>query len=113
VSCELEIKDLFGRRVLLDHSNWVKHAPRRPEVVPYHDRISLALTDPDWVLQTPDGQRHFYRRDIGEGRFRNHYLRVIVEYYEDRQVGKIKTCWFQRTIDTVGAVLWMHPTRSV
>ena len=89
----------------LDHSNWVKHIPRHPEVEPYHDRIAEVLTDPDIVVESPDSRHyHFYRLGIGGGRFRNVYLHVIVMYMEDGSRGKVKTVYFTSTPDVRGTL---------
>ena len=110
---ELRVTDIFGREVSLDHSNWVKHLSRHPEAAPYHGRLAEVLTDPDVVIEAAwDGHYHFYRRGITEGRFRNMYLRVVVEYIGDGSWGKIKTAWISSTVDTEGIVRWMRlPSR--
>jgi hypothetical protein len=83
VSCDLEVADCFGRTVRLDHSNWEKHRNRHPEVVEYHNHLSIAVEDPDFVVEDPvTGAYHFYRLGLTHGRHRDNYLKVIVEYYE-------------------------------
>jgi hypothetical protein len=98
VSCGLVTIDTFGERVELDHSNWQRHLSYRPEIESIHPHLPPVLQDPDVVVQTSDGQRHFYRRGLVTGRFQHHYIRVIVGYHGS--AWKIKTTWFQRTIDT-------------
>lgn len=107
MSCELVETDKFGDRVELDHSNWQEHLPRRPEIVHIHPHLPIVLRDPDAVVEYPDGQRHFYRGGLVAGKYRSLYIRVIVGYFGG--VGKIKTCWFDSTVDTDrGTILWLR-----
>lgn len=107
MSCDLDVTDCFGRSVRLDHSNWVKHQSRHPEAIPYHDQIAEVVADPDVVVEAGrDGHHHFYRRGLTRGRFRQHYLRVVVEYFGGGRQGKIKTWWLSSTVDTRGVLRW-------
>ena len=104
MSCELDVLDCFGRRVLLDHSNWEKHLTRRPDLIPYRERFAEVLSRLDAVIQAErDGALHFYRTGIGEGKFANLYLRIVIGRYSP--VDKIKSWWFCTTVDPRGTEL--------
>lgn len=94
VSYTLEVTDCFGRVVRLDRSNWEKHLAREVhlEVVPYHDRFPQLLTTPDVVIEAErDGRYHFYKKELTDGRYRDHYLHVVVGYDADQVSGTIRT----------------------
>lgn len=103
MTCEVSVTDRFGDRVDLDHSNWQEHLPRRPEIGAIHPHLGVVLTDPDIVVEYPEGNRHFYRGGLVGGKYRRLYIRVIVGYYSDG--GKIKTCWFDPAVDTDEGVI--------
>ena len=110
VSCELEVTDCFGKTVRLEHSNWEKHQARHPEVVAYHDHLSDVVSDPDVVVEDPvTGAYHFYRLGLTQGKHRRNYLKVIVEYYEEGTLGKMKTWWLPPSVDVEGQLIWMRP----
>lgn len=93
MSCELVIIDCFGREVVLEHSNWVNHEQRRPEVVAYHDALPLVLHEPDRVIEASrDGQYHYFRLGIGSGRYAHLPLHLVVAEYVG--VFKLVTWWF-------------------
>lgn len=111
MSYALEVVDHFGRTVRLDHSNWEKHKSRHPEAVAYHDQLALAVSDPDLVVEDPvTGAYHFYRLGLTSGKYRRHYLKVVVDYYENGAIGKMKSWWLPSTVDVEGRVLWMRPS---
>ena len=108
--CEFTARDVFGRQLRLDHSNWQKHKHRHPEAVPYHDTISVVVSDPDIVIEASrDGHYHFYRLGLTRDRFVGHYVKVIVEYAADQTTGTIKTWWLPRGVDVQGSVRWIRP----
>ncbi len=90
----------------LAHSNWEKHRPRHPEVVEYHEDLMSALREPTVVVETTDGDRHYYRLGLGRGKFQRTYLRVIVNVMD----GWIRTAYFTRTIDPYGQVVFARTT---
>lgn len=99
MSCGLTVTDCFGREVVLDHSNWVKHERRgaHPEVARYHDSFVLVLQDPDFVVEAVrDGHQHFYRRGIAAHR----YLHLVVVNFES--VYKITAWWLSPQQDIKG-----------
>ena len=107
MSCELEVIDCFGRKVVLDHSNWEKHiaARRHLEVVEYHDRFAEVLRDPDIVVEARrDKHHHFFRQGITRGRHARLYLLVVVAEFAG--VHKVTTWRLVPFVDTEGAVIW-------
>jgi hypothetical protein len=111
MACDFIVTDCFGKEVRLDHSNWEKHAARRPEAVPYHDRLPEVLRSPHLVIKAyRDGHFHFYRLGVTEGRFRNHYLKVVVEYAGDGRSGVVKTWWLPTEVDAEGSIEWVNMT---
>ena len=84
----------------LHHSNWERHKPKRPEVVPYHDDIASVLGAPNVVVES-GGRRHYYRRGIGREIYENLYLRVIVGIGDDT----IRTVYFCKSVDRDGLVV--------
>lgn len=109
MSCELEVVDRFGTIVRLDHSNWEKHKTRHPEVIEYHAQLTVAVSDPDVVMEDADtGAYHFYRLGLTHGKHSRNYLKVVVEYYEGGTIGKMKSWWLPRSIDVEGSLVWMR-----
>ena len=110
MACDLSVTDYLGRLVELQHSNWEKHRPRHPEVVPYHDRIAEVLRDPDVVVEVIDrGQWAYYRLGLTDGRYQGNYIRVTVEFYAHLGgSGRVKTCWLPKEIDARGELRWMR-----
>jgi hypothetical protein len=107
VSCNLDVVDCLGRRIILDHSNWVKHVEsrRHPEVEPYHDRFAEVLAHPDVVIEASrDGQHHFYRKGLTEGRYAGRYLVLIAVNFGG--VYKIATWRIMPDVDAAGTVIW-------
>lgn len=94
MSCDFKVMDYAGRTIGLEHANWEKHQPRHPEVVPYHDAIPLALSEPHLVIDLGD-QRHYYRFGIGEGKLAGTALRVVVGATN----GIVRTVHFARRVD--------------
>jgi hypothetical protein len=107
MSCELTVVDRFGRTVRLDHSNWEKHKPRHPEVVPYHDDLPVVLVDPDLVVELPDGTWHYYRRGHQRARLAACYLRLVVEYF-DPGGWKIKIAHPATAVRPMGTMQWIR-----
>lgn len=105
MSCDLIVRDCFGREVILEHSNWEKHLSRHPEVADYHDSFPLVLRDPNLVIEAaPGGQHHFYRQGIGAGRYHDFSLRLVVGEYAG--VFKVATWWFTSELRTRGRVIY-------
>jgi len=111
VTCQLTTRDRFGDTVSLDHSNWQKHQPRHPEVVPYHHALPLVLADPDLVLEfaataSQERTRHFYRRGVFQGPYAQCYMRVVVGYIVHG--AKIKTVQAINYPRPMGRILWLR-----
>lgn len=105
MSCEITVRDCFGREVVLDHANWQNHLSVHPDVVPYHDLFALALQDPDIVVQARrDDQHHFYRQGIVDDRYPGRYLRLIVVEFD--AIYKVTTWRIARKVDTRGAIIY-------
>jgi hypothetical protein len=104
---DLVCDDYVGRIIRLGHDNWEKHARRHPEVVVYHDRLCQVVREPSTVVETHDGDRHYYRYGIGEGRYSRLYLKVIVGIAD----GWIRTAFFVRSVDVVGEVVYVNVHR--
>ncbi|MEA2639309.1 MAG: hypothetical protein QOF51_703 [Chloroflexota bacterium] len=101
-----EAIDYLGRTIRLDHANWERHRSRRPEVVPYHDKIPQVLLEPNVVVESA-GSRYYYRRGIGAGKFEGVYLKVVVGSID----GVIRTAHFTRTIDQNGDIVHVQNRR--
>jgi hypothetical protein len=82
MTCELTLQDCRGRTIVLEHSNWEKHKGKHPTVVAHHGDLALVLQDPDFMLEQADGQWHFYRRGILQGKEAHCYLKVIIEHFD-------------------------------
>jgi hypothetical protein len=66
---------------------------KHPEIVPYHNEISLVLGKPSVVVETGD-ERHFYRAGVGSGKHQAIHLRVVV----GANNGWIRTVHFARRV---------------
>lgn len=107
--CELEVVDCFGRTVVLDHSNWTKHVEteRHLEVVPYRERFAVVLREPDIVVEAErDGDFHFYKKGIGEGKYSNMYLHLAVKRLGPPDPDKVATWWFSPYV-LKGKTVWL------
>lgn len=106
MSCALDVIDCFGRMVVLDHSNWVKHinTGRHLEVVQYLEHFPSVLSQPDRVIDDRRrSQRHYYKRGIAGGRYTGFYLQLVVGEFNG--IYKITTWRLVPRIDPLGSVL--------
>jgi hypothetical protein len=107
MSCDLTTIDCFGREVVLDHSNWVKHvdAQQHLEVIPYREHFAAVLREPDIVVEVAlDRDLHFYKKGIGEGKYTDKYLHLVVKRLE-QPPDKVATWWFSPYV-VKGTIVW-------
>jgi hypothetical protein len=105
VSCNLVLVDCVGRQIELDHSNWVKHVAKRPEIAPYHAVLGHAVNWPDCIIRADrDGHWHYYRSGLTEDRYPGCYLRVVVADFGPAH--KITTTNIAPVITTIGGEIW-------
>lgn len=104
MACGLRISDRFGRIVELRHETWQSKVERHPEIAPYHDFVTAALTDPDVVVDAQNKAYHFYRSGVTNPPHDHCFLRVVVRYAAGRLTGWVATVWLSSTIDGRGRI---------
>ena len=110
MACGFTVTDCFGRTVTLDHANWQKHlqAGRHLEVVPYLPAFPLVLTAPDVVIEVASNSSyHYFRRGIGQGRFRQAWLCLVVATFPRGH--RVVTWRFMPRIAVQGVQRWPRP----
>lgn len=110
MTCELDVTDCFGRRVILTHRNWERHligeppCHQHPEVVPYHDRFPEVLGDPDLVIEALNGQYHFFKNGITSGRYQHLAIHLVTRPNRDHE--GLASFWLSRLGDVKGTIKW-------
>lgn len=102
------VEDPLGRAILLDQSNWDKHAAYRPELLPYLEAIKSVIVKPHVIMVDGAGIRHYYRKNMSrEPRFYPLFLHLVVREFPFEW--KLLSWRFERNVEE-GDVEWLDLT---
>lgn len=103
-----EVRDRNNVPVRMSKATYDKHLPKHPEIADYIEEAKLTVEDPELIYRDKDGCHHHYRFGLGEGKYADCYLRVLVRYPRrwGRKQGVVSSFWFSRNVGK-GELIWM------
>ena len=102
-----QVTDVFGDTVCLPDRRWYGHILLiHPEIRPFLNELETTIQRPDCVYSSESDAdvKLFYKRGIGQGKYRNLYLKVVVSYRTQPAI--VKTAFFTNAL-TGGSLLWI------
>lgn len=104
------IPDKDGLPITLTRERWEDHILiGHPAMAKHLEAIKLAVSDPDYILQSDKraDTKLFYRLGVTEGRHSNLYMVVVIRHTVSE--GFVRTAYLALKPIAGGEVVWMRP----